>query len=969
MAAKDFELLREEKIMEINSNVRLFRHVKTGAQVLSVENEDENKVFGASFRTPPPDDTGVPHILEHSVLSGSRKYPVKELFAEMVKGSMATFINAMTMPEQTVYPVASQNEQDFYNLVDVYMDVVFFPRLEPETLMQEGWHHELDGLEEEMIYRGVVFNEMKGNYAVPEMILYLERLRKLYPDTPYANNEAGDPAAIPDLTYEQWKGFHEDYYHPSNALLFFYGDDTPEKRLEKAAEYLNEFEHREIDSTVPVPSVFKAPQVTEIPYPVQADDDTDKIYVDISWGLPQADDVEQTYGLMVLGEVLMGTQAAPLRKALTESGLGENVMGGDVDTGRRRMVYTVGMKGVARDQVSEVEALVQTTLENLVETGIDLLTIQAALNTVEFRFRERNTGNFPRGLMAMFFALSTWAHDGDPFSPLAFEGPMNALKARVAEGGYFEGLIREHLLDNPHRSTILLVPDKALVAREREAEKQRIDGERMTMDEHQIREVLKQTEDLRERQSTPNSAEALATLPMLKVSDLDAEIKPIPQDIIDVNDVPIYYHDLATNGVFYVDLGFDLAALPQELVPYVPLFSSALTQMGTTKESFVQLQQRIGSKTGGVTAETMAESHWPDDGSSFVLWLRGKSTMDNVDGLIAIFNDLLTSTDFDDKDRFKQIVTQAAAQRGSMVIPAGHIVTLRRLAGSYHLPGWFEEQTNGLGQLFFLRDLLARIDSDWDDIRATLERMRELLFFRSNTIINVTAEAAHWAQAQGQVTAFINDMRQAEVNEHVWTPTLSPVAEGLTIPGQMNYVGKAANIYKLGYELHGSINVINRFLSIGYLYNNIRQKGGAYGMVSQFDMRTGVLRTTSYRDPNLVKTLAVYDGIADHLRNINLSDTELTQAIVGGIGQADNHMLPDAKGVAATRNTLTGYTDEARQRIRTEMLETTTAHFRALGEAIAEFKSAGVPVILGPSENIDEAVAELGLKLQIHKVL
>ncbi|HEX2623423.1 MAG TPA: insulinase family protein, partial [Phototrophicaceae bacterium] len=543
-----FELVREEQVKEINSLVRLYRHVKTGAELLSIVNDDDNKCFGVSFTTPPPDSSGMAHIMEHSVLCGSRKYPVKEPFIEMVKGSLATFINAMTFPDKTVYPVASTNVKDFYNLVDVYLDAVFFPSITPETLQQEGWHYELESVDAPLTYKGVVFNEMKGAYSSPEDVLDQATRSAIFPDNVYRLDSGGDPRNIPELTYENFRSFHDTYYHPSNAQFFFYGDDDAETRLKMLDEVLQEFDPIEVPDEIALQPHFDAPRRKVEKYDAGETDDN-KGMVTVSWLLTEAGDTELDLAFDMLGRVIMGNSAAPLKKALIDSGLGEDTIGGGVED-LKQLSYTVGMKGIDPANADQVEALILSTLEKLATEGIDPATIEAAINTIEFQMREYNTGGFPRGLAVMFDVLSTWNYGGDPFEPLAYEPPLNAIKERLANGErVFENLITEYLLNNSHRVTVVLEPD-ATINKQLEAEEQaKLDAVRNRLTEAELQQIVEDTERLRELQETPNSPEGLATLPALTLDDLEKKVKTIPNEHLEVNGVPMLFHDLFTNGI------------------------------------------------------------------------------------------------------------------------------------------------------------------------------------------------------------------------------------------------------------------------------------------------------------------------------------------------------------------------------------------------------------------------------------
>ncbi|MBX7251035.1 MAG: insulinase family protein, partial [Candidatus Promineofilum sp.] len=622
-----FEFVREASIPELNTQARLWRHARTGAELLSLENDDENKVFGIAFRTPPADSTGLPHILEHVVLAGSEKYPLKDPFFEMVKGSLATFINAMTYPDKTVYPAASTNLQDFYNLLDVYADAVFHPLMTPEKLAQEGWHYELDAADGPLTYKGVVFNEMKGAYASPDGLLGRLSRQALFPDTTYGVDSGGDPAVIPDLTYEQFRAFHQTHYHPSNARLFFYGDDDPTERLRRMDAYLAPFDRAEVDSAIAIQPAFDAPRTARFPYGAGAAADGDgaapRAFVEVNWLLPEYNDTALIMALSILSYALVDTPASPLRKALIDSGLGEDVLGG-FSTGTRQTTFSAGLKGVAVADIDRVEPLILDTLADLARDGLDPAMIVAALNTIEFRRRENNTGRAPRGLSLLLRSLNTWLHDRDPLAPLAFEAPLAAFReALAADPTYLSRLIRHHLLDNPHRVTVVLEPDADLARRQSEAEAERLAQARAAMSDEEAAAVIDQAADLKRRQETPDPPEVLALLPSLRRADLEPRHKPIPLAEHELAGARVLSHDLFTNGIVYLDLALDLRPLPAELLPYVPLFGRALTQMGTAAEDFVRLSQRIGQTTGGLYATTLVVPV-RGGGAATRLVLRGK---------------------------------------------------------------------------------------------------------------------------------------------------------------------------------------------------------------------------------------------------------------------------------------------------------------------------------------------------------
>jgi len=965
-----FELIETRHVPESDTEVRLYRHIKTGAEVLSCVNDDENKSFGVAFQTPPPDSTGLPHILEHSVLAGSRKYPVKEPFVELIKTSLNTFINAMTFPDMTIYPVASTNVQDFYNLVDVYLDAVFYPLITPETMMQEGWHLDTKKAEDPVNIVGVVYNEMKGYYSVPEILLDQYVRETLMPDTPYRHDYGGNPANIPELTYEQFKTFHETYYHPSNARIFFYGDDNPEQRLALLDEYLRDFDRIEIDATLPLQPRFSEPVNVTMQYDGgDKDENDDNTYVATAWLLDEVTDVEKNLAFGILEHILIGTPASPLRKALIDSGLGEDLTGAGFEREARESRFEVGLKGAKRSDAKKIETLINQTLGELAENGINKETVAASLNTVEFSMRERNSGRFPRGLVTMINILPTWLHGGNPIDAVAFEKYLESIKQAYADDpNYFENLIGKYLIDNPHRITLTLEPNPAVAEERDQREKAWLDEQNANMSEDDIANIVETSLNLQSLQQAEDSPEDLAKIPTLTIDDIDREIKTTPIEVIDYNGANIYYHDLPTSGIAYIDIGFDLTTLPQEYVPYLSLFGQALTELGTKTQDFVELSNRIGKETGGIGDTVFSTTKYQSKDYIAYLMLKSKVMVSNTDKLFAIFNDILLTTKFDNKDRFKQMVLEAKAGAEGFLGLRGHMLSNLRLRARFDMAGWIDEQLSGVSQIEFLRQLAEDIDSKWDEVYATLTSIRDTLFNRHAMIVNVTLGNEQWANVQPQLNSFLDALPANDVTRAEWQLTEMLSHEGLGVATMVNFVGKGANLYDEGYELNGSHVVILKNMNLTYMWNNIRVQGGAYGGACVFNSVNGVVTYLSWQDPNNVKTLNTYDNAGEFLRTVEFSETEMEQAIIGAIGQMDAYMLPDAKGYQSTIRHLIGYTDEMRQQLRDEVLATTIEDFRAFADVLDKVASNGHVVLTSSEEKIDEANEELDPKLTFTKI-
>ena len=989
-----FELLKDEDIVELLTRAKFYRHVKTGTELLSLMNDDENKVFGITFRTPAGDSTGLPHIMEHSVLCGSRKYPVKEPFVEILKGSLQTFLNAMTYPDKTCYPVASQNIQDFYNLIDVYLDAVFYPNISPFIFQQEGWHYELEKPDGPLSYKGVVFNEMKGAYSSPDSLIAEYSRQSLFPDNSYGFDSGGDPEVIPSLSFEQFREFHQKYYHPSNARVFFCGDDNPDERLRLVNEYLKDFERLDIDSTIKLQKHFDHPKRI-VHYYASGQDKASrsKGMITVNWLLCETTDVQTNMALHILSYILLGMPGSPLRKALIDSGLGEDIAGVGLEDELKQMFFSVGLKGANVEKAYLVEKLILDTLTGLARDGIDPQTIEASINTIEFSLRENNTGSYPRGLALMLRSLTTWLYDSDPMALLGFESTLKAVKNCISKDKtYFEDLIDHFFVKNTHRTTVILKPDSNLREKMEAAEKKKLAEIKNAMANAQssaspdsgelsrtvespgravesLQSVINNTRELNKMQETPDLPESLAKIPVLKHADLNKKNKTIPLALFDQEGTRILYHDLSTNGIVYMDVGFNLHTLPQKYLPYVPLFGRALLQMGTGKEDFVKLSQRISRKTGGIHPASFTSVIKNSNKTAAWLFLCGKVMQNQLGELLSIIEDILLSPRLDNRERFRQMVLEEKARYEQGLVPGGHQIVNTRLRSHFSEAGWLGEQMNGISYLFFLRRLARDVDKDWSAVHAVLEKMLQILVNRKSMIVNVTIDSHGWSYVEPRVRGFLGALPEVSANTAEWLPQRFDDFEGMTIPAQINYVGKGGNLYEMGYKFHGSANVISKYLRTTWLWERVRVQGGAYGAFCLFNSLSGVLTFLSYRDPNLVKTVEIFDKTTEFLRNIDLSREELTKSIIGAIGDIDTYMLPDAKGYISLLQYLNGNNDEDRQQMRDEVLSTTVDDFRNFADVLEGVKENGLVKALGSKGAIEEAVRNHQLPLKIIEVM
>jgi len=966
-----FEQVKEEFVKEYGSNCILYRHAVTGAELMSVHSKDENKTFGAVFRTPVENSTGIPHILEHSVLCGSRKYPIKEPFVELMKSSLNTFLNAFTYPDRTCYPVASCNTRDFYNLVDVYLDAVFYPRcIETEAsgqqvFEQEGWHYEMDSPDPAgLSFKGVVFNEMKGVYSSPDSVLGRVCQQALFPEITYGVDSGGDPRNIPDLTYKEFVDFHQDFYHPSNTRFWFYGNDDPETRLQILSNYLKDFEANQAavqKSKVLTQEKFPEPRTVTDYYAVSESEDPQqqqqqKAYVNVNWVLEDdVFDVETQLAFGFLDFILLGTSGSPLRKALIDSGLGEAVCGGGLEDELRQPTFSIGLKGVdAGDEANlkKVEQLVLDTLASLADKGFSDSSIEAALNTIEFSLRENNTGSFPRGLSLMLRSMAAWIYDKDPFDPLKWEDQLAAFKVKLKEQTptkLFGGLIRKYLVDNPHRVTVNLLPNTTLQKELDSEEQGRLDVLRKSMTESDISELMQKTQDLKTHQETPDPPSALKCIPTLALSDIPKESQKIPTAIRSLGqNVEVLSHDIFTNDVVYAEFAFDMSSVPKHLLYLIPLFCRCMTEMGTKSEDFVELTERIGRKTGGISAYSFTSPLKEEEKPCAYIIVRGKATRDKFAEYCEIVEDIVKNVELNNKDRLKQMVFETIAGQEAAIVGRGHSYAMGRLGAQRGIANAASEQMGGISNYLAMKELAEKIESDWDSVLSDLQLLRQAVFKKEGMLVNLTADEATLTSIESQVDGFVSALPGAaptdlavQGSDLAWytgedsSLLLPKENELLLVPTQVNYVAKGTNLYTdTDYAPHGSSVVISKYLSTTWLWDRVRVVGGAYGGFCSFDNTSGMFSFMSYRDPNLTKTIDNYDGSTGFLKDLTLDEDELTKSIIATIGDIDSYQLPDSKGYTAFMRHLLKVSDEERQQRRDQILGTTLKDFKDFGEAL-----------------------------------
>ena len=953
-----FRLLRSERIAEAEGTAYTFVHEKTGAQLFFLETADDNKVFSISFRTPPVDDTGVAHIVEHSVLCGSRKYPLKEPFVELVKGSLNTFLNAMTFPDKTMYPVASRNDRDFQNLMDVYLDAVFYPamRENPQVLMQEGWHYELENADAPLTYSGVVYNEMKGALSAPDDLLGSRIMAALYPDTTYGYESGGDPEAIPALTQEQFLAFHARYYHPSNSYIYLYGNlDIEEKLAYLDRAYLSHFDRIPVPSRIDRQAAFPTCVRKDHFYPIGAEEPlAENAFLSLSWVIGDTSDMKRVMALQILDHALLRMQGAPLRQALIDAGLGRDV-DSNYESDILQPFFSIVVSKSETARAEEFARVVRETLTQLADGGLNHQLVQASLNTLEFRLRESDFGSSPKGLIYGIRLMKTWLYGGAPEDYLRYEDTLAALKKGLKDG-YFEQLIREAFLDNPHAALVTLAPSRTLGAERAAAQAAELAEKKAAMSADEVAEVMRSCAALKAAQEAPDTEEALRSIPILARSDIRKDAERLPLEVRDLAGTKVLFSDLETNGIVYLNFYFPMAAVVQEDLPYAYLLAELFGAVDTAAHSYAELAMLRSLYTGGIGADIVAYTRAGEADSLMPRFkLRAKVLRENLPRLFELLTEIIGTSDFSGSKRIRELVDEEKTGMELSLQRAANQVVASRIA-AYLTPAGAYAEVGGLPFHDFLSAFKENFDADHAKMQAAFARILPQIFNRNDLILSVTAPASMYDETAAQLAAFQDTLSAAVFPSAPYTWNIRARNEGLTTQSRVQYVAKGANFLKLGYRYTGTMRVLETLLRYDYFWTRIRVQGGAYGAMTQFN-RNGFMVFSSYRDPNLAETLDVLDETADYVRTFDVSDREMDKFIIGTMSGVDAPMTPQMKGDIAATFHLRGITHEDRQRARDEILMAQQADIRALAPLIADAMQANVRCVLGGEEKIRENAA------------
>ncbi|MCF6464867.1 insulinase family protein [Clostridium sp. Cult2] len=949
-----FKLIEETEVKEIQSIARIFIHEKTGAKLLHLENDDDNKVFSIGFRTPPSDSTGVPHIIEHSVLSGSRKYTTKEPFMDMLKGSLQTFINAMTFSDKTLYPVASRNEKDFFNLMDVYLDAVFYPQIYeiPEIFMQEGWHHEIFNEEDSIRYKGVVYNEMQGAYSSPERILGENIGKSLYPDTCYQYSSGGNPDVIPELSYEAFLDFHRKFYHPSNSYIYLYGNGNIEGHLKHIDEnYLSNFDKTQIDSTIKVQKPFTSRNEIVDYYPISSEEnDENRSYLSLNFVLGENTDPKTYIMTSILSQLLVESEAAPLKKALIDEGIGEDIF--PISSGGMQPGFGIVAKNTSIDKKEKFEKVIFDTLSNLVENGIDRKLIEACINIVEYDLREAS--KFPtKGIVYNMISLDSWLYDGDPLTHLQYDKTLNKLKSNI-DTGYFENFIKERIINNSHSSLVIIEPKKGLGEEKQRILEKNLDEYKKSLSSEEINKLIHENDKLKEMQVTDDSEEAKATIPKLSIADVEPKALVIPQEIIKEEESTILFHNIFTSKIAYVDFYFDISIVDEELIPYINLLIGLLGKIDTEKRPYSELSNEIYIHTGGIDFDATCYDEKDRDSLYYPkLIVKGKAIGDNIVKMMKLISELITQSKIEDKKRIKELFQQMKSRIEMSIFDVGHTVAASRVSSYFSPSKKYMERLKGLDFYWFLSDILEDFDNNGEEILSNLNKVYNMVFNVNNLILSFTGDRDDFSLVKDNLPIVIDELNKQKFEPTKYSFTEERLNEGILSAANVQYVSKGYNFRKLGFSYNGSMRVLSTILSRDYLHNMIRAQGGAYGAGILLD-RTGHLVTFSYRDPNLDRTIKVYDNMADYINSLNIDEEELTSYIIGTISQLDPATTPHMKGQIATNRYISKVTQEDVQKTRDEALTTNLEKIKSFGPLIDKTMKEDYLCVLGNENRIKE---------------
>ena len=949
-----FRLDRIERIDEINGTAYEMKHEKSGARLIYIDSPDSNKVFNIAFRTTPHNSTGVAHIMEHSVLCGSRKFPLKEPFVELVKGSLNTFLNAMTYPDKTMYPVASKNDKDFHNLMDVYLDAVFYPRVreDAEIVMQEGWHYELENADDELTYKGVVFNEMKGVYSSPDSVLERQMMRELFPDTTYGVDSGGDPDYITDLTYEEFQEFYRVHYHPSNSYIFLYGDMNIEEQLAFLNdEYLSHFDAIDVHTEVALQAPFTEGKVVSYPYSVGSEEPTDnRTLHSFAYVLPDVTP-EHSLAFEVLTHALLTSPAAPLKQALVKAGIGSDISGYYLDSIRQPM-WTVQATGSNLDKQADLQRIVESTLQELCDKGLDKELLEASLNSIEFALRESDFGGRPIGLAYIIRMMDNWLYDNDPLELLHYEEALANIRKGLA-GTYFEDLIRHSILNNNHKVLVSIYPERGLQERKDSEVKEHLATVKANMSSEEIEAIVEQTKRLKIRQETPDSDEALASIPLLELSDLNPNIEAVERRESKIGNTTVHFVPTFTKGINYVGLYFKLNCLTEEELFYADILSDILGRIDTSERGYEALAKDINMNLGGLSSDITAISKdGKRDEFTPLMIVRAKALHSKLPDLCRLINEVVQKADYSDDQRLTELVQESKAIWDNEAFRRGNSIVSQRVMAQVSAVGKFRDNGN-LGYY----QKISELASNPAALPLLPEKLAEVArkIFRANNVdIMFVGEEGELEAFENLMKPFVETWDTTELSDDVLQITRLSGNDGIVTAGKVQYVAQGGNFIDHGFKHVGPMSVLETILRYEYLWIRIRVQGGAYGAFANF-YDDGNMIFCSYRDPNLLETLDVYKELPQYLRDFTLTDREMRKYIIGTMSSLDLPMTPALRGPRAMGMYFSGAKLEDKVEFRKQVIACKPEDIVALADVVEPVLNDNHICTMGNEQKIKDA--------------
>ena len=961
-----YKVLQTEDLSDLKSKGTLLKHKKSGARVLLMENDDENKVFTIGFRTPPSDSTGVPHIMEHSVLCGSKEFPVKDPFVELVKGSLNTFLNAMTYPDKTVYPVASCNDKDFQNLMHVYMDAVFYPNIyqNDKTFRQEGWSYKLDNPDGELTISGVVYNEMKGAFSSPEGVLDRVVLNSLFPDNTYSVESGGDPEVIPELTYERFLDFHRKYYHPSNSYIYLYGDMNMEEKLRWLDEkYLSDFENEPVDSEIHLQKPFTEMKEVVQEYSIASEEsEEDNTYLSYNVVIGTSTDPVSYLALQILDYALIMAPGAPLKQALIDAGIGTDVYS-VLETSVYQPVYSIITKNANESDRDRFVSVVEDTLSDIVKNGLSKRMVKAGINYYEFKYREADFGPYPKGLMYYLTMMDSWLYDENkPFVHVEAGETFEIIK-KNSENGFFEKFIEDNIINNNHEVVLSLVPKHGLAEEKEAKEAEQLAKYKATLSKEELEELVKQTKALKEYQDTPSSQKDLEKIPQLELKDITREPAKLYIDPKKIGGVDVIHHNMFTNGIAYIMMCYDCKNVPDELLPYIGLLSSVLGLMDTEKYTYTELTNEININCGGISTDAAIYTDNKDfDKCTIMYEVKGKVLYDNIQFVLDMMNEIIYKTKFSDYKRLKEIIAKLKSRMESTMTSAGHSTAMLAGMAQFSRNAYYSNEMRGYGFYELIQKLDSQFDELKEDIADKLSKLVDYIFHKENIIVSFTADDKGYDAFAPAFGKYAEELKKSDMPacERKYTP--ANVKTGYTSASQVQYVARCGNFRDGGYEYTGALRVLKVIFSYDYLWINVRVKGGAYGCMSG-SYRNGDMYMVSYRDPNLRKTNDIYENAADYLEHFDVSDRDMVKFIIGTIGDMDTPMNPAAKGTRSFGAYICNTDYESLKKERGQVLDCNVERIRELAPLVRCAMDENYFCVVGSSKEINKE-SELFDKIQ-----